>query len=288
MEKIGNSTIWSYFDRSTNASTATNHKIRGAMGHPVRTYFELAKKVAELQFRNREHVLLFRGQSADYRTSKGNSMLKASLFRLNGKKLPTPTLLTNRFARLRRAEDGLVERYTAHKFLGFDRLRRHRILRWAILQHYAVCDTPLLDVSSSLRIAASFATHGNDSEDAFLFVFGVPNLSGAVTASSESSLQIVRLSSACPPEAVRPHLQEGYLLGEYPEIADYGQNAHYKYFEMDFGRRLVAKFKFNPKTLWKSKNFPAVPEEALYPKGHRDQLLTLTEDLKTSLGPLES
>jgi len=51
------------------------------------------------------------------------------------------------------------------------------------------------------------------------------------TASSEAGLQVIRLSSACPPEAVRPHLQEGYLLGEYPEIADYEQNAHYDYYE---------------------------------------------------------
>lgn len=98
-----------------------------------------------------------------------------------------------------------------------------------------------------------------------MFVFGVPNLSGAVTASSEASLQIVRLSSACPPEAVRPHLQEGYLLGEYPEIADFEQKTHYDYYEMDFGRRLVAKFRFDPTTFWSSSNFPPATERALYP-----------------------
>jgi hypothetical protein len=67
-------------------------------------------------------------------------------------------------------------------------------------------------------------------DEAFVFVLGVPNLSGAVTASSEANLQIVRLSSACPPEAVRPHLQEGYLLGECPAIADFEQNAHYSHY----------------------------------------------------------
>ena len=44
------------------------------------------------------------------------------------------------------------------------------------------------------------------------------------------------------------HLQEGYLLGEYPEIADFEQKTHYEDYEMDFGQRLIAKFRFNPST----------------------------------------
>jgi len=109
------------------------------------------------------------------------------------------------------------------------------------------------------------------------------NVSGAITASSEANLQIVRLSSACPPEAVRPHLQEGYLLGEYPEIADFEQNAHYSHYEMDFGRRLIAKFRFDPATLWKSPNFPKATDEALYPKEHRDPLLAVAQAVKALL-----
>ena len=65
MEKIGNQRIWSYFDGTPKARPAANLAIRGGTGHDVKTYFELATKVAELQFRNREHVLLFRGQPAD-------------------------------------------------------------------------------------------------------------------------------------------------------------------------------------------------------------------------------
>jgi hypothetical protein len=228
-------------------------------------------------------VLLFRGQHNDHRTVKGNSTLKPTLFRLAGAKLPTPKIFEDRFVRLARAEARLVATYDQQKFLGRDRLKRHRILRWAILQHYEVCSTPLLDVTQSLRIAASFATHENNSSEAFVFVFGVPNLSGAITASSEASLQIVRLSSACPPDAVRPHLQEGYLLGEYPEITDFQQKTKYSYYEMDFGRRLIAKFRFNPSTFWSSKNFPPASKEALYPQEHRDPLLGLAAELKASL-----
>jgi hypothetical protein len=119
--------------------------------------------------------------------------------------------------------------------------------------------------------------------EAFLFVLGVPNLSGAVTASAEASLQVVRLSSACPPDAVRPHLQEGYLLGEYPEISDFQQNAEYLYHEMDFGRRLVAKFRLKLETMWQSKNYTRASDEALYPREQRDPLLLLTQNLRASL-----
>jgi hypothetical protein len=227
--------------------------------------------------------LLFRGQRADHKTAKNNTTLKPTLFRLDGEKLPTSQSLEKRFALLRKAESGLVERYAEAGFVGIERLKRHRILRWAILQHYEVCPTPLLDVTHSLRIAASFASRGRLDGEAFVFVLGVPNLSGAVTASSEASLQVVRLSSACPPDAVRPHVQEGYLLGEYPEIADIESNIKYRYYEMDFARRLVAKFRFEPKTFWRSPNFQAAPEEALYPKEHRDAVLALTLDLKASL-----
>lgn len=271
MEKIGNHSIWSYFDANERARRASNLAIRKAAGHSAKTYFDLAKKVAELQFLNRDHILLFRGQPADYRTVKGNSLLKATIFRLAQGKVPTTKILTQRFQVLKRAEAALVERYGKEDFTGRERLKRQRILRWAILQHYEVCRAPLLDVTQSLRIAASFASLGTGGER-FVFVFGVPNVSGAITASSEANLQIVRLSSACPPEAVRPHLQEGYLLGEYPEIADFEQNANYSHFEMDFGRRLIAKFRFDPATFWKSPNFPKAADEALYPKDHREPL----------------
>jgi hypothetical protein len=143
----------------------------------------------------------------------------------------------------------------------------------------------LLDVTHSLRIAASFASHRSESRG-FLFVLGVPNLSGAITASADAGVQIVRLSSVCPPSAVRPHIQEGYLLGEYPEIDSYQQKAHYILKEIDFGRRLIAKFTLNPRTFWQQSNkFPLIPEEALYLSSSRDPLSIVTADVKQTIGP---
>lgn len=283
MEKIGDQKIWSYFDERETSRPGKNTRIRAGSGHVVHSYFELAKKVAELQFLNRDHVLLFRGQKQDFRTTRNNSMLKASIFRLERKRPPSEHILEKRFEKLGSAESELVEHYGSEKLKGHDRVKRHRVIRWAILQHYEVCATPLLDVTHSLRIATSFASNRNDTEEAFVFAFGVPNLSGAVTASSEAELQVIRLSSACPPDAVRPHIQEGYLLGEYPEIADYKQNAHYDYYEMDFGRRLIAKFRFNPATFWSSENYPKAKDAALYPAEHRDPLLQIATKIKRSI-----
>src|SRR5215475_11736330 len=247
METIGKQKIWSFLDRSRDCQITTNTKVREGAGHKVNSFLELARKIAELQFLDRDHVLLFRGQGGDHCNVKGNTSLKPTLFRPVAKGNPDRATLEKRFEILARAERALVRRYQSAGFRGLDRIKRHHVLRWSILQHYEVCATPLLDVTHSIRIAASFASlSGKDL--VYVFVLGVPNLSGAITASAEAGLQIVRLSSVCPPSAVRPHIQEGYLLGEYPDISKYGQKALYHAYEIDFGRRLVAKFRFNPQT----------------------------------------
>lgn len=114
-------------------------------------------------------------------------------------------------------------------------------------------------------------------------MLGLPNLSGAITASAESGVQIVRLASACPPEAVRPHIQEGYLLGEYPEMIGYDQKRNYANFEVDFGRRLVAKFRFDPRRFWVSSDgFPMVEMPALYPN-NQDPLFEMCQNISLAL-----
>jgi FRG domain len=279
METIGKQKIWTFLDRSKDCRITTNTKVRTGAGHKVSTYLELAQKIAELQFRNRDHVLLFRGQGGDHRNARGNTSIKPTLFRPLAKGNPDRAILQQRFDVLARAEQALVERYKSAGFMGLDRIRRHHVLRWSILQHYEVCPTPLLDVTHSIRIAASFASlSGKDL--VYVHVLGVPNLSGAITASAEAGLQIVRLSSVCPPSAVRPHIQEGYLLGQYPEVAGLAQQESVFHYEMDFGLRLVAKFCFEPASFWKSRDFPRVARTALYPSADDDPLYKLALDVQ--------
>lgn len=285
MDTLGSKTLWSFVHGSSATVIKSATDVRSCAGHHVSSYLELATKVAELQFRNRDQVLLFRGQRSDYCNSQRRSSLKPSLFRPEAGRRTSPgeSVLRTRFNRLLVAEQSLVRRYEATGgMIGKERVRRHRILRWAILQHYEVCPTPLLDVTHSLRIAASFANVGATS-DAFVYVIAVPHLSGAITASAEAGLQIIRLSSVCPPTAVRPHIQEGYLLGEYPEMNAYEQKAHYKSYEVDFGLRLIAKFRFNPRTFWKDRDFPQVSLDALYPSDKVDPLAKLTVGVRRDI-----
>lgn len=285
METIGKSNLFTFLDGSKEASRASNNLIRQGKGYFISSYLDLANKLAELQFRNHEHVLLYRGQSRDVKNSKGNTSLKPTILRGGiGAANPDSSELASRFSSLNKAERELVRAYEAEReLLGRDRVRRQRITRWSILQHYEICDTPLLDVTHSIRVAASFASHRAQGE-AFIFVVGVPHLSGAVTASADAGLQIARLASMCPPDAMRPHIQEGYLLGEYPELGEYEQKALYAHYEVDFGRRLVAKFRFDPDSFWNdSKGFPLLSEETLSPASHSDPFAKVAKRIKATL-----
>ncbi|ANN65699.1 FRG domain-containing protein [Bordetella bronchialis] len=280
METITEYKLWSFTGESPAATVVQRQDYRKAAAYPVDSYFDLATKIAALQFHNRDHILLFRGQAADHRNRAGYTSLKPTLLRGSGNRNPSLEELRRRFARLIRAEKILAEEYLAAGLLGLERVGRHRIVRWAILQHYEICATPLLDVTHSLRVAASFASHGSGNEGC-VFVLGVPYLSGGITVSAEAGLQTVRLSSVCPPSAVRPHLQEGYLLGEYPEMSGIGQKALYLHHEMDFGRRLIAKFRFDPARFWEGHSFPLVGKQALYPSD--DPMLALARRVKEKL-----
>ncbi|MFM2091115.1 MAG: hypothetical protein RLZZ127_1604 [Planctomycetota bacterium] len=279
MDTVGAAALWTFLAGRGGAVRATNGEVRADRGHAVADYPELAARIAELQFRNRGLLLLFRGQNRDHRNASGNTTLAPSIFRNGRARRGWPRTLHQRYARLAAADAALAARWTGDGLFGRDRVRRHRLVRWAILQHYGVCDTPLLDATHSLRIACSFAADGAGDE-AVLMVLALPQLAGAVTASAEAGVQAIRLASACPPHAVRPHLQEGYLLGEYPPIEDPAQGDGYDPHEVDFGRRLVAKFRFDPAVLW-TPAFPRVPRAALYPED--DPMQILADELRAGL-----
>ena len=287
MDTIGVQDLWTFRDGGENAEVAQCDEVRSSDGHLVSDYVELAAKIAELQFRNRDFVLLFRGQSQDYKDDKRRSTLQPSLFRLATRRFDAnrreydPFAIPIRFEKLEKFESALIEEFAVSDFLGSDEISRYKILRWSLLQHYEVCETPLLDVTHSLRIAASFASLDNESDEAFLYVLGVPNISGAISASAEAGLQVVRLSSVCPPAAMRPHLQEGYLLGIYPEIDSQKQKQNYGLPEIDFGKRLIAKFRFKPTAFWtKSGQFQMIGRQALYPSANRDPLYALAKKVE--------
>jgi hypothetical protein len=58
-------------------------------------------------------------------------------------------------------------------------------------------------------------------------------------------------------------------------MTEYAQKENYPDYEIDFGRRLVAKFRFDPETFWRKDRFPKVQERELYPSARSDPLFIL-------------
>lgn len=131
-------------------------------------------------------------------------------------------------------------------------------IQWSILQHYRVCKTPLLDITSSLKNAISFALQ--KSNTGYLYVLALPETHGSITYSVAEQMFIINLSKiVCPPIALRPHFQKAYVVGDLPR-------AKRKLAAYDFGRRIIAKFKIEGEI----KNFNKVDNDLLFPDNEDD------------------
>lgn len=155
-------------------------------------------------------------------------------------------------------------------------VKRKRIVQWSILQHYEVTETPLIDVTQSLKVACSFAVLDNSNEYAYIYAFALPYYTNRISVNSEHYLTNVRLLSVAPPQALRPYYQEGFLIGE-DEFSETYTNKD----ELDLNNRLVAKFKFkNNEEFW-GESERALTKEDLYPKD--DEIETLCKEVSEEL-----
>jgi hypothetical protein len=232
-------------------------------GHEVQSYLSLLKKIAALSYYNPRFRLLFRGQAEDYVVNtKGepgtHSSLYPAILRSTGGRNRSASL-HERFEALAIAEEKLK------KALVTRDVHRDRLVRWAILQHYEVVPTPLLDVTQSLQAALSFALM-DDRDEGYLFVLAVPQLTGPISVSIESETQVIDLAQTCPPEALRPHFQSGMLVGDYPVI-DSVQSSHggKGMIGNNFACRLIGKFKLVDCRNWPSEGFVATSRDLLFP-----------------------
>ena len=147
-------------------------------------------------------------------------------------------------------------------------LRDTREVQWAVIQHYGLWPTPLIDITSSLRIAASFAMDlqvgipGNH-RHGFVFVVGMPSSTGSITFDIDQQLCLARLYSACPRIAKRPHYQDGFLVGRFPI---YSMADHRVQEKSNLLRRLVAKFSLVDEGNFWDEDFPIIRDTALYPE----------------------
>jgi Ribonuclease HepT-like len=170
----------------------------------------------------------------------------------------------------------LAERFRIAKIDGYRELRQKRYIQWSILQHYEVLPTPLLDLTQSLRVACSFGQLRSTESSCFVYVLGLPYVTNRISIHSEHDIVNVRLLSICPPDALRPYFQEGYLAGTADVTTDFESKT-----ELDFRNRLIAKFEIpRGKRFWGT-GFEQIPESALYPAG--DKILDLCNQLKAEL-----
>lgn len=235
-----------------------NLDVAEAPAFPVSQFSELIQQIARLAHLNKDHLLFFRGQSTDHRNKAGSTTVYPSIYRgdrvLHGEVL-------RRFQILEEASRQLGNLFEKQKVEGYRELIRKTYIQWSVLQHYEVCDTPLLDITHSIPVACSFAQYANKGPNAFVLVFGLPYVTNRISINSEHDLVNVRLLSICPPDALRPYFQEGYLAGTTDITSEYPDKT-----ELDFRNRLVAKFRIpNDDDFW-GDGFSRIPQDLLYPE----------------------
>lgn len=251
-----------------------NNPVAKADAYPINTFRELMHHVAHLSYLNKDHLLFFRGQSSDHKNKAMASSFYPSIYR--GERVSEPELEI-RFDVLNSASKRLVDAFKTITAVGANEVRKRKLMQWSILQHYEVCPTPLLDFTQSVRVACSFALLEKETREAFIYIFGLPYITNRVSVNSEHELVNVRLLSICPPDALRPYFQEGYLAGTEEITNDF----HSKN-ELDFNRRLIAKFKIqNNKDFWGG-GFDPIPKKALYPD--EDKVLILCKEIQQEVG----
>ncbi len=244
-------------------------RIGAAPAFPIQTFRELVEHVARLSFVNKDHMLFYRGQAADYRNKAGVSTFYPTIYR--GDYLPQSDLNT-RFSILKEKGRALTRLFAERKIEGHREVKKRKNIQWSILQHYEVCPTPFLDFTHSLRVAASFALSNNETDKGYVFIFALPYPTNRISLNSEHDLVNIRLLSICPPTALRPYFQEGYLVSTDGVTDSYDVKS-----ELDFNNRLVAKFEIpNHVSFW-GRHFDGIPEHLLYPDN--DPVLELCKEI---------
>ncbi len=232
MKSIGQK-VYSFLSSSKKIGKYSVDQIRKDSGYQINSNKELVKSIAELSYHNAKYSLFYRGQDEDYLNQVRASSLYPTIFR--PKKIMSATI-SLRYTVLNSCEKKLLESIAARKFAGKGKLQSYEEIRWSILQHYRVCRTPLLDISSSLRVAVTFAIQKTGK--GILYVLAFPKTHESITYSVEERLLIIDFSRICPPSALRPFFQNAFLVGDFPK-------ARKKLANYDFGNRVIAKFIIN-------------------------------------------
>lgn len=256
----------------------------------VNTYRDLFKIVSFLNVMNKEFSLLFRGQSRDY--SPDPSILRENWEVPGGNE--TVRLSEDRqyyWQQLAPICDwaseilrGKLPRHAPFDQYKYPAKKYLRVAPWAVIQHYGLWPTPLLDMTSSLRVAASFALGLPKTRyTGILYVFAIPHIiSDVMDSSANDNPLAVRLSSVCPPIASRPHLQEGYLFGnpnfETGDLAQTGVPAASSWLVAKFRLENLRRSRSSSGTKFWDLDFPKHTAGSLLPASQNDSLPSIFQD----------
>jgi len=255
----------------------------------ITDYKKLFQIVSFLNVMNKRASLLFRGQGRDVRPLPA---LYRDTWSPSAKAMGEIALGEQREHYLGQLQEAcgrvvpVLRTRGLPRYRPFQNYKQRPFAAWAVVQHYELWPTPLLDLTSSLRIAASFALGLSGSHrDAgaatgYLYAFAIQRIAtdlmtvgswkGDDPALIADSIT-VRLSAVCPPNAVRPHLQEGYLTGRASVQGVFaGEPSR-------LVPRLVGKFRLvdyrtRRKRFW-SRDFPEHSRTSLLPPEEADDLL---------------
>lgn len=223
------------------------------------SYADLVEIIAKLTYHNPGYAFFYRGQEQDHENDAGASSLYPEIFRKNGKTLSCVEI-DSRFDFLDKSTQSFIGYLKEHDLGHWRKMQKFPELAWAVLQHYKVCATPLLDITHSLRVACSFALPDDKkNKSGCVYVLALPPPSEALYESEYEELKILNLLNVCPPVAKRPHFQEGWMLCTNPP--GYARKIHPS---LDAGVRLVGKFEIPRHGFW-SKEFPCFSKAALMP-----------------------
>ena len=238
----------------------SNAEIKSSELMYISSYDKLVDNVAKLSFYNKSSTLFFRGQNKEFTDKDGTTIYPKIYRNINNNKLS----LKDRFVELKNKSNIFRERLKKRKpkFAGTSLLLKYEELTWAILQHYEICSTPLLDLTHSLHVACSFAFDNKQNDKTgIIYVLGFPRITDNISYSTGEELLNIRLLSICPPRARRPYFQEAYTAGPFP-IYKLESTTRKKQF--DFSRRIIAKFKIPLKDSFWGNGFNRIPIIKLY------------------------
>jgi hypothetical protein len=234
--------------------------------HPmkVRTYAELVDMVAKLAYFNRRYVLFFRGQPQEYRIGNQFPTIYPTYFR----KYIQKTLDIDELKTKLEIEQNILKiknHIRKPRFHGAASIFESLHLRWSLLQHYGICDTPVIDITQSLYVAASFALLKSKKKDGtdtgIIYVLAFPWPSKNYHNNKEEELYLVRLAGITPPQAKRPYRQEAYaVMSQDVDTKQINNLERY-----DFAQRMVCKFEINNSSEFWGNDMKVLPNSFLVP-----------------------